>query len=186
KIADALVRLLAPILAFTPEEIWKHLPKQAGSPDSVHIAMFPNDAELATNLDAAASESWKTLAAVRVEVLKALEAARAAKAIAGALEARVELFAEGALRGVLEKYGDWLPALFIVSQVSLVSQAAADATRSESIAGLAVAVRRADGSKCERCWNYSTHVGESTAFPTVCERCLPVVESLLGGAAAAS
>jgi len=124
------------------------------------------------------------LAAVRTEVLKVLEAARNAKTIGGALEARVELSAEGDLKSALESHAKSLPSLFIVSQVSLVATPAADATHSEAIKGLAIAIRRAGGKKCERCWNYSTHVGESAEFPTACERCLPVVLKLVGKAAA--
>ncbi len=115
--------------------------------------------------------------------MKALEAARNAKQIASGLEARVELSGDGALGKTLAAYAKWLPALFIVSQVSVVEVAAQDATQAPSIAELKIAVRRADGAKCERCWTYSTHVGESAKFPTVCERCLPVVEALLSTAA---
>jgi isoleucyl-tRNA synthetase len=109
---------------------------------------------------------------VRTEVLRALEAARAAKAISGALEAKVVLSAGADLAPMLEQYRAWLPGLFIVSQVELAPAAAADAQKSETLPGLSVAVLRADGKKCERCWNYSTHVGESSDYPTVCERCV--------------
>jgi isoleucyl-tRNA synthetase len=186
KISDALLRLIAPILVFTAEEVWKHMPKLSGEPATIHAAYFPKPEKLDTKLGRASIEAWEKLAVVRGEVLKALEAARNAKQIASGLEARVELSAEGWLATILPHYAAQLPALFIVSQVSVEGNAAPDAVKSAVIPELKIAVRRADGAKCERCWNYSVHVGESSKFPSVCERCLPVVDSLLGGAAAAS
>ncbi len=183
KIADTLLRLIAPITVFTSEEVWRYFPKAKSEPATVHAALFPQAEALGTGLSAEATAAWEKLSAVRGEVLKALEAARNAKQIASGLEARVELSGDGALGKTLAAYAKWLPALFIVSQVSVVEVAAQDATQAPSIAELKIAVRRADGAKCERCWTYSTHVGESAKFPTVCERCLPVVEALLSTAA---
>jgi isoleucyl-tRNA synthetase len=184
RIADALVRMLAPILVFTCEEVWKYFPKTAEHSGSVHVAVFPGSEELRTGLDERKAAAWQELLGVRNEVLKALETARNAKLINSALEASVELTADGGLGKILRAYEAWLPALFITSQVKLTPNAPADAVRSEALPGLAIAIHRAEGGKCERCWTYSTHVGESAQFPTVCERCLPVVETLLGGVAA--
>ena len=186
RIADALLRLFTPILVFTSEEIWKCFPRGAKAEQSIHMSVFRKPEELPVAFDSAKSERWMLLASVRDEVLKALEAARNSKQIAGALEARVILSASGNLAAVLSACVKSLPALFIVSQVELAPATPADARPADGVAGLAVAVRRADGKKCERCWNYSIHVGESSKFPTVCERCLPVVEAILGGAVAAS
>jgi isoleucyl-tRNA synthetase len=183
KIADALLRLIAPITVFTSEEVWKYFPKAKTEPETVHAAIFPEPETLAEGLSADATAAWEKLEAVRGEVLKVLETARNAKQIASGLEARVELSGEGALGGILSSYAKWLPALFIVSQVSVVESASADATQAPGIPELKIAVRRADGSKCERCWTYSIHVGESAKYPAVCERCLPVVEALLSTAA---
>ena len=123
------------------------------------------------------------LVRVRGEVLKALEQARNAKRSMAALEARVDLFAEARCAELLRDYATWLPALFIVSQVELAAQPASDAFRSEALPGLAVAVRRASGKKCERCWNYSTRVGESADYPTVCERCVAALATRSSAAA---
>ena len=71
-----------------------------------------------------------------------------------------------------------LPALFIVSQVEVEPAAPAGAVQSEVLPGLAIKIERADGAKCERCWNYSTHVGESAEYPTVCERCLAALAEI--------
>ena len=98
--------------------------------------------------------------------------------ISSALEAKVVLSADGELAGLLEKYAAWLPALFIVSQVELTLDRAPQSFRSEVLAGLEVTILRAEGRKCERCWNYSKRVGENPEYPTVCERCLPVLEEI--------
>jgi isoleucyl-tRNA synthetase len=182
KIADALLRSLAPILVFTSEEVWKRFPKYAGEPETIHAALLPDPELLEAGLDPATAANWVQLAAVRSEVLKALEAARNSKQIASALEARVELHASGQLARTLERYAGWLPALFIVSQVALSSGTQPASAQAANTSGLQVEIKRALGAKCERCWNYSVHVGESLKFPTVCERCLPVVEDLLSTA----
>jgi isoleucyl-tRNA synthetase len=178
RIASSLLRLAAPILAFTAEEIWKHFPHGAGDPDSIHLALFPAAEELGAPLDAMKTANWDKLLLVRAEALRALESARNAKTISGALEAKVVLNATQDLAPLLEQYKSWIPALFIVSQVELSPAAPADAQKSDSLPGLSVAVRRADGAKCERCWNYSTHVGEDKRYPTVCERCSAVLQEL--------
>ena len=169
RIASALVRLLAPILTFTTEEVWKYFPRRSGDPESVHIAVFPSPEEVATGLDAARAQNWDRLLGVREQVLKALEGARQSKQISASLEARVRLGANGELAGLLSEYAGWLPALFIVSQVELGAASNGD---------VAVAVERARGTKCERCWNYSERVGESAAWPTVCERCVAALEEI--------
>jgi len=113
---------------------------------------------------------------VRETVLKALEEKRNAKEINASLEARVVLRAGGPLGELLREYAPELPALFIVSQVEVPG--AAVSTDHGSVSPLAVEVQRAHGLKCERCWNYSTHVGESADYPTVCERCVAVLEEI--------
>jgi isoleucyl-tRNA synthetase len=178
RIAGALLRLAAPILSFTAEEIWKHFPHAAGDPDSVHLALFPAAEELGAPLDSVKAANWEKLLVVRTEVLRALEAARNAKTISGALEAKVVLSAAKDLAPMLEQYKSWLPALFIVSQVELAAAAPADAQKSESLPGFSVAVQHADGTKCERCWNYSPHVGENADYPTVCERCVKALTEI--------
>ena len=181
RIASALVRMLAPILAYTSEEIWKYLPRRVDQPESVHLALFAKPAECRSFPDEALDARWSELVRVRNAVLLALEQARNAKTINGGLEARVELSAEGTLAELLGDYASWFPALFIVSQVELVDKPAPDAIRTEALPGLAVAVRRASGKKCERCWNYSTRVGESADYPTVCERCVAALNEIERG-----
>ncbi|HXR10465.1 MAG TPA: class I tRNA ligase family protein, partial [Candidatus Acidoferrales bacterium] len=178
RIAKALLNLATPIMVFTAEEIWRHFPHVAGDPESAHLALFPKPQDLGAPLDAAKAVNWEKLLAVRTEVLRALESARNAKTISGALEAKVVLSAGQDLAPLLEQYKSLLPALFIVSQVELGAAAPADTQKSESLPGLTVAVHRAEGAKCERCWNYSRHVGENADYPTVCERCVKALAEI--------
>jgi isoleucyl-tRNA synthetase len=204
RIAAALVRLLAPILTFTTEEVWKHLPHAASDPESVHLALFPAAEELRTPLAADKIGNWETLLEERPRVLKALEEARKQGAIGGGLEAKVILGAAGDRADLLQEYEPLLRYLFIVSQVQ-VNKRAAGGTRAtpappdkaerdglpsrldlkfggsappEYLEDLEVQVVAADGKKCERCWNYSTFVGSSAAYPTLCERCVAALEEI--------
>jgi isoleucyl-tRNA synthetase len=178
KITGALVRLLTPILVFTSEEAWKFLPHTTGEPGSVHIAEFPQETDLRTGLAPEKANMWELLARVRGEVLKALETARnEKKLINSGLEAKVLLNADLELKAKLKHYLPQLPALFIVSQVELLSAGTGE-FRSELVPGLEVSVQRADGKKCDRCWNYSTHVGENPRYPTVCERCSEAIAEI--------
>jgi isoleucyl-tRNA synthetase len=168
RLAHALVRLAAPVLTFTSEDVWTHL----GQPDSVHMAYFPEPAELTGGIGAEArkrAENWDRLMEVRDDVLKSLETARNEKLIGAPLEARVRLSADGDLYPLLAEYGRDLPALFIVSQV--------DVERAEG--ELAVKVERAGGEKCERCWKYTTDVGSDPQFPTICAACSGAVHETL-------
>src|SRR5205814_1336419 len=107
--------------------------------------------------------------------LKSLEEARNNKQIGGNLEAQVRLSDSDSTYPVLEKHKNDLRYLFIVSQVNL-TQSSGNGNR-----GLTVEVRKADGQKCERCRNYSTRVGEDEQYPTVCERCAPVLKQIEAG-----
>ncbi len=170
----ALVRLLAPLLAFTAEEVWTQTAKPADAPPSVHMAEFPAPEELTEGLPADArphAERWDKLLPVRDQVLKSLETARQEKFIGAPLEARVHLAANGDLYPLLERYSGELPSLFIVSQVSL--------TQGEG--PLEVRVERADGVKCERCWKYRSSVGADPEFPGICAECSAAVKEFLKG-----
>jgi isoleucyl-tRNA synthetase len=179
KITSALVRLIAPILVFTAEEIWKYLPKTPGEHESVHMALFSEEQELRTGIASKQVALWELLSRVRGEVLKALETARSEKKINSGLEAKVLLNAELELKAKLKQYLPLLPGLFIVSQVDFLTAGTGD-YRSDSIPGLEVTIQKADGAKCERCWNYSTHVGENKRYPTICERCTVALAEIEG------
>ncbi|HZC66973.1 MAG TPA: class I tRNA ligase family protein, partial [Candidatus Dormibacteraeota bacterium] len=177
KITSALIRVAAPILSFTAEEIWRYVPRMAGEPDSVHIALFSEDGELRTNLPADKTANWELLARVRAEVLKALEVARAEKTINSGLEAKILLGGDLQLKARLKHYLAALPGLFIVSQVDFLN-AGSGSYRSDLVPTLEVTVQKAEGQKCERCWNYSVHVGENARYPTVCERCTEALNEI--------
>jgi isoleucyl-tRNA synthetase len=178
RIGEALVRLLAPIMSFTCEEVWRYLPAMADRPASVHLALFPATEDLLSGAEADDSkqrEDWTTLRTVRKEVMKALEEARNAKQIGKGLEAQITVAASDPVYSVLKRYEDQLRYVFIVSAVVLERAASGNGT-----GGVTVQVRKADGRKCERCWNYSVHVGDDAAYPTVCERCSAVLKEIGG------
>ena len=184
KITSALVRLAAPVLVFTAEEIWKYLPRTSGERESVHMTVFPEEQALRTRIAASKIATWELLSRVRSEVLKALEIARNEKKINSGLEAKVLLNAELELKAKLKLYLSVLPSLFIVSQVDFLPAGAGD-YRSDAIPSLEVTIHKADGKKCERCWNYSIHVGENKRYPTVCERCSEALAEIEGDEAQA-
>ena len=170
RIVYALVRLLAPLLSFTTEEVWGYLCKPAGSPDSVHLALLPDPTELTqgiTNLERERMVHWDQLMLVRESVLKALEVAREEKRIGKSLEAKVVLTAGFDIHPLLSQYAADLPALFIVSQVQL---------EQGMDNGVSVEIQRADGAKCERCWKYTLDVGSNPEFPTVCAACSDAIQ----------
>jgi isoleucyl-tRNA synthetase len=171
-IVDALVRLMAPILSFTAEEVWSHLPGQERA-KSVFLAGFPE----AKRLDSPLAEKWDRLLAVRSAVTKSLEEARKEGRIGHSLDALVRLDAADGLRALLAGQAADLPALFIVSQVELCGDLD-DSARSAVLDGLKVAVQPARGAKCDRCWNFSEAVGRDDDHPGLCERCVPVVSAV--------
>ncbi|MGH9616526.1 MAG: isoleucine--tRNA ligase [Acidobacteriaceae bacterium] len=197
RIAEALVLLIAPYLSFTAEEVWRYLPaaksretsvRQAlhsrqhypgppattsGREPSVHLALFPRPQDLAPESASELLADWKQLLAVRDEVLKSLEEARKEKRIGKALEAKVRLEVPTGLSPLLEKYGSSLKELFNVSQVETTP-----APERDGAGTLKVMTLPADGKKCERCWNYSVHVGENHKWLTVCERCVKALEAI--------
>jgi len=173
KITDALARMLAPILVFTADEIWESLPYHNGAFSSVHVALLPTmsgdgNSELLT--------SWAHLFGYRDAVLAKLEEARIAKVIGSSLDARVEISSGSHVYDTLDRYRNYLRYLFIVSEVELL-----EPNTEIDRETLKVTITRAHGQKCERCWNYSTHIGESSRYPTVCERCVAALAEIEAG-----
>ncbi|NMA66850.1 MAG: isoleucine--tRNA ligase [Clostridiaceae bacterium] len=159
-ILDTLTRLLAPVLVFTAEEIWKYLPhKEGDNVESVMLNDWPTVKSEYNNKDL--QEKWDRLLEVRDVVLKALEDARNQKLIGQSLQAKVLLKANGDLYEFLKNNMDILPTVFITSQVEV---AAGDSE-------LEVEIALAEGEKCERCWMYSDTVGKNNEHPALCSRC---------------
>jgi isoleucyl-tRNA synthetase len=156
EITEKICRLIAPVLAFTADEAFENLPNQTLS--SVHLAEFPKVAGLKNET---LLGNWERLFSIRDEVLKKLEEARNEKLIGSGLEAKVILKVDKETSRFLLDYFSELRYIFIVSQVEVHEED-----------NSSVEIQKADGVKCERCWNYSARVGESEKYPTVCERCV--------------
>jgi isoleucyl-tRNA synthetase len=167
-----MARLIAPVLSFTAEEIWMHMPGK--KEESVFLSPFPEpDIRF---IDKDLEERWQRLISIRDEVNKALEIKRKDKFIGNSLEAKVIIYPPEDYLELLTSYEDFLPYLFIVSQVELRRDSSEKGGFiSEEIKGLSIEVLRAEGKKCERCWNWSPSVGMFSDHPLICERCYKVL-----------
>ncbi|MBM7344587.1 isoleucine--tRNA ligase [Pantoea coffeiphila] len=170
-IAEALVRWMAPIMSFTADEIWGYLPGKRSQyvfTEEWFDGLFGLAADESMN-----DAYWADLLKVRSEVNKVLEQARADKLIGGSLEASVTLYADAELAAKLNSLGEELRFVLLTSgaQVADYAQAGDDAQQSEIIKGLKIALRKADGEKCPRCWHYTTDIGQNAAHADVCGRC---------------
>ncbi|MBE6690538.1 MAG: isoleucine--tRNA ligase [Ruminococcaceae bacterium] len=174
-IISAMTRLMAPLLAFTSEEIWQVMPHKSGDEKkSVYLNDLPAFDESLTFADTVAA--WDKIFALRESVMKALELARAEKRIGKSLDAKVTVYAPDAeAYGVLEAFKAELPTIFIVSQVELVKGAAPAEAVVEEGAAIGVLVEAADGEKCDRCWNYTTVPAHDEEGGCLCPRCKTVL-----------
>jgi isoleucyl-tRNA synthetase len=172
EILDAFTRLIAPILPFTAEEVYSAMYEglpPADKADSVHVQLFPEyDDE---RCDMHLTAEWEKLRELRESVLKALEEVRQAGDIGNSLEAKVRIGCSGDMAAFLRRYEQELRYVFIVSQVAVEENKDVEG-------GLQIDVFKADGQKCERCWNFSVNVGHDSGYPALCERCIPVVREM--------
>jgi isoleucyl-tRNA synthetase len=170
-VLTTMTRLMAPVLSFTAEEIWQSLGEKPA--ESVFLADFPEADE--SLMDEELEKRWEKLIGIRDEVLKALEIKRAEKFIGNSLEAKVVLYAGGETTDLLDAYREFLPALFIVSQAELMPKGSSPAGREvyapSEVSELWVLIEKAEGEKCQRCWNRSTSVGSFADAPEVCAKC---------------
>ena len=163
----ALTRMMAPVLSFTGEEVWQSL----GFKTSIHLEDWPKTRK--TRRDAGLEERIERFLVIRDKVLKALEASREKKEIGNSLEAEVELSVSKSDEAeFLASFKHELPGLLLVSNVSITLNAS-PTTESESPL---VNVRRARGTKCERCWNWRETVGNDKRHPALCHRCADVLK----------
>lgn len=170
-IVEALVRWMAPIMSFTADEIWGYLPGERAQyvfTEEWYQGLFGLAEDEALN-----DAYWAELLKVRGEVNKVIEQARADKRIGGALEATVTLYADPELAAKLQALGNELRFVLLTSGAQVADYALAndEAQQSELLKGLKIALHKAEGKKCQRCWHYTTDVGQNPEHAEVCGRC---------------
>ncbi|WP_417521499.1 isoleucine--tRNA ligase [Marinobacter sp.] len=175
-VAEALVRWIAPILSFTADEIWQHLPGQRG--DTVFyetwyegLTALPDDAELGRDY-------WRRIYGVKEAVNKCMEEARARGEIKGSLSAEVTLYCEGDLAADLEFLGEELRFVLITSEATIRPVSEAGSAEMTGYEGLRVKVTPASHGKCERCWHHREDVGANAEHEDLCGRCITNVEGV--------
>jgi isoleucyl-tRNA synthetase len=169
RLHDALTRLLAPIIPHTAEESWDYRPAPDGRRSSVHLTEFP-EADPRWD-DEGRDARWQELIALREQVLVALEGLRRDKVIGSAQEARVRITTARPERWQPDR--ELLATLCIVSEVEIATDPAAT--------GEVVQAERSTYAKCERCWNYRPSVGQDAGHPTLCDRCVRVINEMGAG-----
>ena len=175
-ILSGMTRLIAPLLAFTAEEIWKAMPHvSSDNKTSVFLNLMPEYKEEYEFADI--TERWNKLFDLRDDVMKSLEEARAAKLIGKSLDAKVTIYAKDEAFEVLSGFGDELATVFIVSGASVINEAAPSDAFADTESGIAVKVEPADGEKCDRCWSFATDC-VSDGEGCICARCKKIIDSL--------
>ena len=175
EILDAMVRLIAPILAFTSNEIWLSMAHDE-SANSEHVML--NDMPRVNPLyafDSGTDESFNALIALRNDVNKALELARAEKIIGKPLEASVTLFISDNAKAQFEKIAEMpLSTIFIVSETKFVF-GAGEGYEGDEFKGVTILIKPCGAPKCIRCWMHNEHIGENAEHPELCPRCVAAV-----------
>jgi isoleucyl-tRNA synthetase len=164
QITEALVRLVAPILSFTADEVWEYLPKVEGHECSVHLSLFPKPEDIFSESPEKLLDEWKQIFSVRDESLRVLEEARQAKRIGKGLEAELQITASGDLLGLLQRHAPGLKEIINVSAVAVAAGHNPDSA-------LSVVALPASGHKCARCWNFMPEVADYGIWKNVCTRC---------------
>ena len=176
RIAEALTRLIAPILSFTADEVWPLLPHVEGRENSVHLALFPDMADIVPGNESSIEADWQRMLAVRSDVLSAIEVDRKAGLIGKGLDAAICLLvADDSLFSLLIRNEASLPELFNVSQVKLEAAIAHGDVQVTLVSATTIPVK---GTKCERCWRFTEDIGQDNRYPTVCLRCADALEAI--------
>jgi len=171
-ILHLLVRLMAPILVFTSEEIWQHIPKEAKDKDiaSVHLLSLPNPTEMLAEMHIEKSDVSDKLELGKVfglipDITQALEEKRVAGLIGSSFDAKIKLLTNNQeWYNFLGSLKDELLEIFKISQVEIENKGSAGPD-------IAIEVSKAEGEKCQRCWNYSLSIGKSAKHPLICAKC---------------
>ncbi|MDE2217128.1 MAG: isoleucine--tRNA ligase [Planctomycetota bacterium] len=170
-----LVKLSAPIVVHTAEEVWNAVLYKDEEVGSVHLATFPK--VTSQWVDDSLNEKWNKLISIRTDVAKELEKMRAAKLIGNSLEASVNLYTENEeLWQFIKSYEKYLPMIFIVSEVKLGRNITSKATKGELTQNLWIECGVSQHKKCERCWNFRESVGLNKDHPTICARCVTALQ----------
>ena len=163
-ILDALVKMLAPLTSFTAEEIWQYMPK--GGKEKVESVMLTDYPETNTKYENEELRTkWEKIVSIKEIVSKKLEEARAEKIIGHSLNAKVILYAENDMYKFIKENLSLLQIVFIVSGLEVKEEQRTNEVK------LGVKIEQAEGEKCERCWMYSTSVGQDKENPTICHKC---------------
>jgi isoleucyl-tRNA synthetase len=172
---------VAPILSFTADELWHHLP--GAREESVHVARFPAAADLEALGDDELVHRWSELLDVRQAVTSSIEVLRQEKQIGTSLQAQVSITATGADLALLQRYREQLPMLFIVSEVAVRSGGQTTAEQDEARHGsFGIVVDRVSGVKCQRCWRYVRSLSSDPEAAGICERCADALSEPVGSA----
>lgn len=166
-ILDAMTRMIAPILAYTSDEIWKFMP-HSNDVDSRHVVYNDMPSIVEADTDDSFIARWDRIHSLRDAVKKSIELSVSQKLIKSSLEASVKLTCAGEEYNFIKSVEDELKAAFIVSGIEVVND--------ESVSELKIDINKAEGQKCERCWSYSITVGEDADNPCVCARCAKVLK----------
>jgi isoleucyl-tRNA synthetase len=167
QIAETLVRLVAPVMSFTSDEVWEYLPAMEGREASVHLALFPKPETIFSADPAPVLEEWKQLFQVRDEALRVLEEERQGKRIGKGLEAELVIAATGDTLALLKRHAAGLKEVINVSAVNVVEGPA-----------LSIQALPASGTKCARCWNFMPEVGPYGIWENVCTRCQSALKEM--------
>ncbi|MGV8050820.1 MAG: isoleucine--tRNA ligase [Anaerolineaceae bacterium] len=172
RILTTLLKLMAPILSFTAEEAWWHLPHRLS--ETIHAESLPEVDN--TLIDDVLNARWQKILLLRAEVSRALEGSRQAKIIGHPLDAGILLVLPSEWKEEFKGQEELFRSVFIVSRVSFSSaEALANPIEGVEIPGLKLQVEAASGAKCERCWVYNEEIGQFPDHPTICNRCHAVV-----------
>jgi len=175
EILRALASLMAPILSFTAEEVWKYIPSDSGKDESVHLTQFP--ALKTEYLDEALNDRWEKIWEIRAVVTKTLEEARKEKVIGLSLDAQVHLYLPEKIYQFLQPFQEDLKSIFIVSSVTLHPAVTGPTRGAKDEKEMRAEVSRAEGGKCERCWNYDISVGTHKEHRAICQRCIESIQT---------
>ena len=174
-LAEALCRWIAPILSFTAEELWENMPGERV--DSVFLTQWYDALPAPETEGPLNADFWSEMMSVRQQVNKALELAREQGNLRGSLDAAVTLYAEGPLSERLRSLGDELRFVLITSEATVAEASSApDGVVDAEGMALRIQVEPAASEKCERCWHRRPDVGEHSAHPTLCGRCVTNID----------